>query len=105
MIFFSCENIDGVNRLYEDLQVICYSKNHKIIAYAVALPALLLWSLGIPTLGGWVIFKNRSKLQQSDVKDKYGFLYKGYKHPHGQYWEIIILYRKIIIIFIQVFLA
>jgi hypothetical protein len=40
-----------------------------------------------------------------DVKGKFGFLYNGYRNPQAYYWEIVIMYRKIAIIFIQIFLA
>jgi hypothetical protein len=40
-----------------------------------------------------------------DVKGKFGFLYNGYRNPQAYYWEIVIMYRKITIIFIQIFLA
>ena len=59
---------------------------------------------GIPTYGLGLIVKNRSNLNQEDFKGKYGFMYNGYR-PNSYYWEFIIMYRKIIVIFIQVFLA
>ena len=40
-----------------------------------------------------------------DTKAKFGFLYNGYRIPQAYYWEIIIMYRKIFVIFIQVFLG
>ena len=39
-----------------------------------------------------------------EVKEKYGFLYNGYRKQY-YYWEVIIMYRKIIIIFIAVFVS
>ena len=48
--------------------------------------------------------RNRKHLQRFDTKTKYGFLYNGYR-PSAYYWELVIMYRKIVIIFIQVFLA
>ena len=38
-----------------------------------------------------------------DVKEKYGFLYNGYKFT-SYYWESVIMYRKVAMIFIAVFL-
>ena len=37
------------------------------------------------------------------AKEKFGFLYNGYKRK-DYYWEIIIMYRKILSIFVSVFL-
>ncbi|CDW88635.1 UNKNOWN [Stylonychia lemnae] len=83
---FSCQDIDGQMRLYSDLEVICYS------------------GLGIPAYGFFLLFINKDKLQNIYIKEKYSFLYNGYK-GHSFFWEIFIIYRKIIFIFIQVFLA
>ncbi|TNV88176.1 hypothetical protein FGO68_gene8013 [Halteria grandinella] len=102
---FSCQNIDGTERLYEDLQVICYQSSHKIIAYSVGLPSLFIWGLGIPTYGLILVYRNRKELAKFEIKEKYGFLYNGYRNPQAYFWEFIIMYRKIVIIFIQVFLA
>jgi len=38
-----------------------------------------------------------------ETKQKFGFLYNGYKKEYF-FWEIVIMYRKILIIFISVFL-
>lgn len=37
------------------------------------------------------------------MKEKFGFLYKGYKLD-SFYWECVIMYRKVAMIFISVFL-
>ena len=38
------------------------------------------------------------------MKLKYGFLFNGYKNAHF-YWEVLILYRKIALSMITVFLS
>ena len=43
MLCFSCTTIDGVLRLYEDLEVVCYQDSHLIIVLGIALPALIFW--------------------------------------------------------------
>jgi len=57
---YSCALIDGVNRLYEDLEVVCYKQTHYLVSFGIALPALILWSLGTPTFGLGLILKNRN---------------------------------------------
>lgn len=91
--------------MYDDMEVICYRGYHKIIVFAVALPALILYGLGIPTLGLFLVYQNREKLNTIHIKQKYGFLFNGYRPGQAQYWEFVIMYRKIIIIFIQIILA
>jgi hypothetical protein len=97
---FNCQNIDGEERLYEDLEIICYKGSHSIFSLGVALPSLLIWGLGIPTMALYLIYARRKDLNLIDVKSKYGFLYNGYRNPQAFYWEIVIMYRKIAIIFI-----
>jgi hypothetical protein len=55
--------------------------------------------LGIPAFGLYVIFSKRKELHLKIVKDKYGFLYYGYK-SNAYFWESVIIYRKITLIFI-----
>ena len=47
--------------------------------------------------------KWKDKLRTRDVKRQFGFIYKGYK-LHNYYWEIVIMYRKIMCIFVATFL-
>lgn len=75
------------------------------MAFGVALPGLIVWGLGIPSYGLRLIVSNMESLHLQSFKEKYGFLYNGYRYPQAYFWEFIIMYRKIIMIFIQVFLA
>ena len=77
---------------------------HKVWSYGVAAPGILVWGLGIPTFAALLMFRDRHKLMHIQVREKYGFLFRGYKKRFF-YWESIIMYRKILIIFIQVFLV
>lgn len=66
---FRCESIEGTLRLSEDLEIECYSRNHKIIAYAIALPGAIIWGksllkldlsilgLGIPAFFFYTLLK------------------------------------------------
>jgi hypothetical protein len=56
-------------------------------------------------MGLYIMISNRNRLKLMDVKSKFGFIYNGYRVPQAYFWELIIMYRKIFIIFIQVFLA
>jgi hypothetical protein len=73
------------------------------MAYYIALPCLLVWGLGIPVTVFFMMRKDSDKLDTIAVKRKFGFLYNGYKR-HNYFWEIVIMYRKVICIFIAVFL-
>lgn len=47
--------------------------------------------------------RDRDRLDTLIVKEKFGFLFNGYKRKF-YYWEIAIMYRKVLMIFISVFL-
>ena len=104
MDMFDCSVYDGDLRLVADLQVLCYADPwHNTIALYVALPCLILWGLGIP-LGVFVLMrKDYPMIHTQEVRQKFGFLFNGYK-THNYFWEIVIMYRKIACIFIAVFL-
>lgn len=76
---------------------------HNYVAYYIALPCLLIWGIGIPITVFFMMRKDSDKLDTVAVKRKFGFLYNGYKR-HNYFWEIVIMYRKVICIFIAVFL-
>ena len=46
---------------------------------------------------------NGIELPLFETKEEFGFLYNGYRQP-TYYWEIIIMYRKIFMIFVSIFL-
>ncbi|CDW78175.1 UNKNOWN [Stylonychia lemnae] len=101
---FKCKNIDGELRLQDDLEVICWNSTHTFFSYFVALPSIVVWGIGIPFFALVILFKFRDDLETRRTREKYGFLYRGYKIDYF-YWEIVIMYRKIIIIFVSVFIA
>ena len=101
---FNCKDIDGTKRLAANLEILCDSNNHKIWQFAVGLPGLLVWGLGIPLFGIMILTKDKERLEKIETREKYGFLYRGYKHAFF-YWECVIMYRKIVIIFISVFIV
>lgn len=70
----------------------------------MALPGIIVWGLGIPFFGLTLLTKVRKILDTIEVREKYGFLYRGYTKEF-YYWEIVIMYRKIALIFISVFVS
>ena len=64
----------------------------------------MLWGLLAPGFILFFILKNRKRLHEDSMKSKFGFLLLGYK-PHLFYWEFIIVYRKIFVVLISVFLS
>ena len=109
---FSCIEIDKLNSyLNEDTSIVCWDLNHKKFSFIVAIPSIILWAVGVPTILLLLMTKNRRRLHLDYYRrrlhlDYYrvvlGFLYNGYK-TNRFYWEINIMYRKILLITITVF--
>ena len=70
----------------------------------VAFPSIVVWGLGIPLFAYFLLTKQKANLKTLAAKQKFGFLYNGYKKEY-YYWEVVIMYRKIVIVFIAVFLV
>ena len=68
----------------------------------VAIPSIFLWGLGIPFFALIIMIRVKDKLDLLKIREQYGFLFRGYKNKFF-FWEVVIMYRKIIIIFIAVF--
>jgi len=99
----SCSELgDGKTYLNADHSIQCWTTVHTAWALGVAIPCLLIWSIGSPTLALVTLVRHRHHLHEFKTNLRYGFLYKGYQEKQ-YYWELIILYRKVVIIFVSVF--
>ena len=58
---------------------------------------MLYWTVVFPLFCLFSLIKNKSRLDQSDMKFRFGFFYIGYKDELF-FWEFIIMYRKILTI-------
>ncbi|CDW79374.1 UNKNOWN [Stylonychia lemnae] len=99
---FNCIDVDGEDRMKTDLEVLCFQGPHYFWSYGVAMPAMIVWGLGIPLFASQLMYHERHKLDSLETKAKYGFLFRGYK-KRFYYWESIVMYRKTLLIFISVF--
>ena len=102
---FSCKDLDdGVLFCIREYSIECWTDNHTLMTLGVALPCLVIWGLGIPGAIMILVVRNKTKLQKVKYKIRYGYVYNGYRESVF-YWEFVILYRKMMIISIAVFLA
>lgn len=51
-----------------------------------------------------LLTREKSRLSRIEIKEKFGFLYNGYKKEF-YYWEVVIMYRKITMVVISVIIA
>ena len=65
---------------------------------------MIVWGLGIPLFAFMLLNKERKTLHKLEVKEKFGFLYNGYKKQF-YYWEVVIMYRKIAMVVIAVVIS
>jgi hypothetical protein len=86
-----------------DLEVQCWSTDHINFSIILALPSIVIWGFGIPLFAWIVLSRNKNALDNIETRERYGFLYNGYKKSF-YFWESVNMYRKISIIFISVFL-
>lgn len=102
---FSCSEITtGELWLTDNLDIRCYGETHSYYALTVALPALLLWGVSVPSLLLLHLYRKRHSLSNLPMKLKFGFLYTGFRSSK-YYWEFVIMYRKIVIISSVVFIG
>jgi len=102
---YSCTEVDPQELwVSTQMNIRCWQGEHMEYALTVALPSILIWGIGVPALCLLVITSERKRFHEVETKIKYGFLINGYKQTE-YYWEFVILYRKIVIISISVFLA
>jgi len=105
---FRCENLGNTNDpiyyLDQDFEIQCWESYHLKWIFIVAVPALIIWGFGIPMAAFFHIRRNLDKIYDYEFKQAYGFLYDGYRLER-YFWEFVILYRKIVMVFISVFLV
>jgi hypothetical protein len=100
---FNCKDIDGNLHVQVDMTIKCWDPPHKFWSYTVAAPSIVVWGLGIPFFALILMHRERHHLDRVETKEKFGFLYAGYTQSLF-FWEIVIMYRKIGMIFISVFI-
>ena len=73
------------------------------MALGIALPALICWGVGIPIFALFLMVNSSKRIDTVETRRKLGFLFNGFKVRY-YYWEILIMFRKIMLIFIESFL-
>jgi len=106
---FSCKRL-GVwsSDLYllADMSQQCYASLHEEMILVLTIPLVVLFVLGIPIVGFLLLFLNRHKIEYDNAafKEKFGFLYNGYKIAFW-YWEFIVVLRKMALVSVSVYFS
>ncbi|CAG9321392.1 unnamed protein product [Blepharisma stoltei] len=101
---YSCKEINsGQFWLNYDLGIKCWTYDHTFYAFLIALPGIIIWGVAAPIFCLTKIIRHRKRLEEIFFKQRYAFLYQSFK-PQRFYWEFIIIYSKIILVILSVFL-
>jgi hypothetical protein len=101
----TCRSLGGRHWLAADMAVECWAADspHSTVGLPLAIPALLLFVLGIPAGTAALLWRQRRELASPAVRAKYGFLYASYREDTF-YWDSVVLLRKLAIAAVAVFL-
>ena len=102
-LFFCVEIDNGDKWLQQDLDIRCWDSTHIKWSLAIGIPSIILWILGIPLLGFYMLYRNRKLLNHREFLGKYKYIYQGLREDCF-YWELINMGRKVILISVNVFL-
>jgi hypothetical protein len=92
-------------RLVMDLDVLCTDPAQRSAMLGMALPMILLVSLGIPAGAAFVLRRiGMANLQDKAWRNLLGFLISGYK-PELYFWECVVLLRKVLLAAVTTTLA
>ena len=102
---FACQTIDKIGvYLTDNTAIECWGSEHLKYSLIVAIPGILLWAIGLPSIMLAILTKRRRVLHRDIYRVIFGFMYNGYKLSR-YYWEFVLIYRKIFIIAILVFMS
>ena len=102
---FACTDIDKMGSyLKVNYSIKCWDQRYTQYSLFVAIPSIVLWTIGLPTLILIIMIKKKKFLNRDNNRVIFGFFFNGYRKLRF-YWEFIIIYRKITIIAICVFLS
>ncbi|EAR87181.3 transmembrane protein, putative (macronuclear) [Tetrahymena thermophila SB210] len=95
----SCRQVGDKNYILSNMSFVCYSREHQFYILALIIPMLLFWVFVIPAIFFFLLRRNKDKLESSEIKLKYGFLYKEYQN-YAFYWEFVKMAEKLAIILV-----
>ena len=91
--------------LVYDRDEVCWQGRHLDYTLAVSIPVLILYIIGLPVTGLFVLFRRRQKLDTSpNTVFRFGLLYSGYASTRW-WWEAVTTIRKMVVIACATFLS
>ena len=104
---FACRTVCGRDVFVKDENELCFGGPRETFAYAVALPAIVLYLILLPALMLHYLWKRKTDLKSRPDKARkinfrYGLFFSGYAERRW-FWEIVVVIRKIVLILIVTF--
>jgi len=112
--------IGEVYYLRDDVEYECYTGQHLRFLLIIVIPSIVIWCAGIPLIALIILLKHKNlilkdgneevelteeeKKQMANLRLKFGFIFNGFK-SRSYYYEVIIQYRKVILIMVTVILS
>jgi hypothetical protein len=62
----SCLNVDGEYYLRDDFSITCYQGSHIIYIFALILPNIILWIIGVPFISVIFLINNKDSITKSN---------------------------------------
>jgi len=56
-------DIEDESRVVSDLEVICWSAQHRVLSLFVAIPSIVVWGIGIPAFALLMMYQVSKNLQ------------------------------------------
>lgn len=103
---YNCVDVfsDGNTYLALDVSLQCWAGDHSYYAKRFGIPIIIIWIVGLPVFAYFLLRKKQGQLGDDENIARYGFLYTGLTHK-AFYWEILLHFRKVAMICINVFLT
>ena len=101
---FHCDDINIIGSyLSVNYSVKCWDQRYIQYALFVVTPSIIMWTLAVPAFILILMIKRQRFLNREKNRLIFGFLFNGFRKVRF-YWEFVILYRKVVIIAISVFM-
>jgi len=98
--------VDGPADMYMmwDLRQACFEGDHLFMLLVIGIPALMIYLLGFPFIGYYILKKQKGKFGNDETLYRYGMFISGYREGY-YHWESIVAFRKALFIGSSIFLS
>lgn len=92
----SCTLNDGYLNAYPWIQCDVQSSAEFRVVLALSVVCLLVYTVGVPSLAGYHLFRKRTQLEDESVARRLGFLFGSYR-PSTYWWEYVVTLRRLLL--------